>query len=325
MLILTLALGCMDTQVTPNYPPPEVAILAPVDGATVLEGTELLLTGTVMDLEDGLDQLDLSWSSSLEGVFTGEFVIDGDTVTLALPSGLQAGEHLLQLTATDSSGGSGTDDVLLTAVENTPPQVSIVSPAADGQVSSFAPLTLVASVSDEHSRAEDMIGIWTSSLDGELQGEASVSGATVSLALDDGLSPGTHQLAYQAIDELGAVGVDQITVEAWENQPPQVTFVLPQEGTHYEDHSTVVVQLQITDDEDRGDDLALSWSGLTDMSWCTGDLPLEGTGSGLVTATLRIECNHYYGVSDFVLAVSATDSTGATGQDMVVISGTCPP
>jgi hypothetical protein len=253
-----------------------------------------------------------------------ESTIDDNSVELILPTGLDEGEHVVEFSATDANGSVGTDSIVVVAEPNTAPEVSIISPGA-GSVSSYQPLTMVATLTDGHTRSEDLVWIWTSSVDGELSGDAELSGSTLSLYLADGLSEGVHELELQGIDEQGAVGVDRVTVEAESNAAPEVVFVLPESGSHYEDHSTVVVEVEITDDNDRGEDLELTWGGLVDYEWCTGELPSTGSSGGVVTTTLRIECNHYYGESDFFISVSAMDSAGATGQGSVVVSTTCPP
>ena len=325
MSLLSIVLACSDSQVTPNFPPPKVEILDPIDGMHLLEGRELTLRGAVVEYEEDVEDLRLEWSSSLQGPLLQDTVVDGAEVEMLVPSGLEVGEHDIQFTATDAIGSAGMDVVSVVVEANTAPEVVIVSPVDGATVGSHEPLTLIATIDDAHTSSEDLIWLWTSSLDGQLLGETEQSGNTTSVFLEEGLSEGSHHLELQAIDELGAVGVDSVEVEATENAAPEVVFLRPSEGDHFEDHSTIAVEVSVEDAEDRGDDLVLEWSGLVEEEWVSGDLPEVGTSGGTVTTTLRIECNHYYGVSEFVLGLTATDTAGASGSGSVVVTTTCPP
>ena len=93
--------------VTVSNEPPTVAITAPLDGASFTQGDFIAFTGTAMDPEDGaLTGASLVWSSSINGeIGTGESFSKND---------LSAGDHTINLTATDSHGATATDSVTIT-------------------------------------------------------------------------------------------------------------------------------------------------------------------------------------------------------------------
>lgn len=93
---------------------PVVQILAPLPGAQVVEGRELLLTGIASDAEDGDLSAGITWTSSLDGV-----IATGASATVSLSKGT----HTLAASVTDADGYSPGD----------PPQVTVtVAPDDDG-------------------------------------------------------------------------------------------------------------------------------------------------------------------------------------------------
>lgn len=87
--------------------PPVVTITAPDEGAQIVQGTEVVFSGTAEDPEEGVlpDSL-LVWTSSLDGE-----IGRGASVTTTQ---LSAGAHEVILTATDSRGNSATDTLAVT-------------------------------------------------------------------------------------------------------------------------------------------------------------------------------------------------------------------
>jgi hypothetical protein len=81
-------------------------------------GEPLVLTAIAVDLEDGsIPGADVQWSSSLAGSL-------GTGRTLLLPQGLEAGEHSITLTATDSAALQGQDTITVTVAADIPPSSS---------------------------------------------------------------------------------------------------------------------------------------------------------------------------------------------------------
>ena len=91
---------------------PVVQIDEPVDGTTLDLGTELLLRGTVSDDETPVEELGISWSSSVDGELSTAAADSSGTASAAAT--LSAGIHTLTLTVTDSTGLIGADSVVVT-------------------------------------------------------------------------------------------------------------------------------------------------------------------------------------------------------------------
>jgi hypothetical protein len=82
---------------------PQVYILSPEEGSTVLSGAVLYLQGSAYDLEDGaLGESSLRWDSSQDGdLGTGSLV----------RATLSEGQHVITLLATDNDGNIGTASI----------------------------------------------------------------------------------------------------------------------------------------------------------------------------------------------------------------------
>ncbi len=141
------------------------------------------LTGTGTDAEDGdLAGQSLVWRSSIDGELgTGT----------AIEVQLSAGEHVISLTVTDSSGVTTTVSAMLT-VTAIPPAVQIVTPESGAVVEPATMVNFTASATD--ATGTGLPGsalIWTSSIDGELG---------IGSAVAHTLSEGYHEISVTATD-----------------------------------------------------------------------------------------------------------------------------
>ena len=104
-----LAVACDDN--SPSGPAsPSVTIDAPQSGHVLLEGQDLLLSGSAVDPQEGsLSGGSLVWSSSIDG-----FLGTGTSLTVSSPS---VGIHVITLIANDSKGNQGTATVSVAVEE----------------------------------------------------------------------------------------------------------------------------------------------------------------------------------------------------------------
>jgi hypothetical protein len=172
----------------------------------VVDGTSITFTGSATDAEDGDISASISWSSDLDGGL-------GSGASVAAT--LSVGTHTITATATDSGSLSGSDSitVTVTATPNTPPTVTITSPADGTSVVDGTSITFNGTANDVEDGNISANISWSSSLDGGLGSGASVSAT---------LSVGTHTVTASVTDSGGLSGSDSITVTVTPTTPTWV-------------------------------------------------------------------------------------------------------
>ena len=83
----------------------------------------------------------------------------------------------IRLQAVDPEGGAGVQTISITILPTEAPTASIISPLPAGVCYSDQKITFEALVEDEEDDADQLVAIWTSDLDGELDVDAEVNSA----------------------------------------------------------------------------------------------------------------------------------------------------
>jgi extracellular elastinolytic metalloproteinase len=107
-----LVTGSSRCDPTPNTPP-DVAITAPPDGTTAIQGDPISFSGTANDAEDGDITASLEWSSSIDGP-----IGSGGSFTT---TELSVGSHTITAKATDSGSLEGIASISVTIEPKTGP------------------------------------------------------------------------------------------------------------------------------------------------------------------------------------------------------------
>ncbi|GEM_PF-2749594 len=109
---LASAFACNDGEVGVRNSPPEATIVLPQAAATLFAGDELTFEGRVGDGVTRPENLEVVWTSSIDGT-----LLEGspdNTGTTTFTAQLTPGAHTLQLTAIDAQGAGGSDAVDVT-------------------------------------------------------------------------------------------------------------------------------------------------------------------------------------------------------------------
>jgi len=193
---------------------PGISITAPADGSTVVAGEAVGFSASASDGEEGDLSTAIVWTSDLAGPL-------GSGASLTLTD-LAVGTHVVTASVTDAGGLAGSAAVTVVVVEpaNTPPGVTMLSPANGTTVSAGTALVFSASADDPEDGDLSAAIAWSSSLSGPLG-----SGASLTLT---SLSRGTHVVTAAVIDAGALVASATVTVTVTSPSPAPACGVGPE-------------------------------------------------------------------------------------------------
>jgi len=238
------------------------------------DGTEVTIVGTASDICDA--SLDYEWSEN--GTVLGN--------NLTLTETFNLGKHILMLTATDDTGNIGSDEVIVTVKDTTPPTVdagndlSVEQENADG-----TEVTIVGTASD----------VCDALLDYEWSENGTVLGNN--LILTETFNLGKHILMLTATDDTGNIGSDEVIVTVKDTTPPTVNAGPDQ---------TVM----------EGTPVTLNGSA---VDICDALLDYEWSENGTVLGNSPT-LTHTFPVGEHTVTLEATDDSGNSGMDTVLVT-----
>ncbi|WNO10573.1 PQQ-binding-like beta-propeller repeat protein [Teredinibacter sp. KSP-S5-2] len=300
--IITAVVTDSDNETTRSEPitvivnsPPTVAITAPGNASSFIQGESIQFIAQANDIED--DDVTLSqtikWRSSpvdyLSSVVGGAIQV----------SNLPLGEHQIIAEVVDSAGDSAVSAAITVTINEPPnsiPDVAITQPGNNTSFVQGETIHFVASATD----AEDDDTIlsqnikWRSNHDGIL----TVTGASVNV---NSLSPNDHSITAEVTDSAGGTGVSLpilVKVSAIPNTLPTVNITGPGTGSTFIQGEMIHFTAQATDAED--DDATLTQS----IQWRSDrNGPLSGLAGGSVYVSNLLVGSHS-------ITAEVTDSAG---------------
>jgi hypothetical protein len=136
--------------------PPAVAMLSPAEDTVFEEDEDVLFRALVAD-NSGPENLDLQWTSSIDGVLVDFDVPDPNGHVELATASLSVGSHVITLRATDPEAGQGEGRVTI-HIEGMPdhPTLEIVHPQVGEDGLEGWPFQFMARVSDRQDLATDL-------------------------------------------------------------------------------------------------------------------------------------------------------------------------
>lgn len=271
--------------------PPTVSIGNPIDGTSYTEGTLISFQGTANDTEDGSLDSSIVWTSSIDGNL--------GTGTPVNSSALTVGTHIITATVIDTATQSANDTITITInnAPNTPPVITISSPADASTYTQGDTVGFIASATDAEDGDLTASIAWTSSIDGAIG-----TGGSFSLTT---LSPGTHSITATATDSAPASASDSvtITINAPANNAPLVNISGPVSGSSFLTGVTIAFTGSASDTEDGSLSGSITWTS-----------SIDGTiGSGASFGTSLSEGTH-------TITASVTDSGGLSATYSITVT-----
>ncbi len=256
LIVTALLVGCSDSTISTNNSPPTALIQSPPDGWIQSVDDTLELRGRVQDIGTANGDLEISWSSSLDGVLFEGLPDDADGTTRLVMDPQTTGTHVITLTTFDEAGANGLDTIEVTFTADAAPGCSITSPSEGAAIDPSTPVLIQAQVSDDITPPEALGIQWFSSADGALStapaSQSGVASANVTLSAQP------HTISLIVTDASGNTCEDAVGVLS--NGPPStpVVAITPEPLSIFTDMRAEIVQESI-DPEGGEVSYALRW------------------------------------------------------------------
>jgi hypothetical protein len=311
LLIAAASLAaCSDSTITSNNPPPQAIIQSPPTGWIQPLQDTLELRGRVQDVGTPSAEIEIAWSSSLDGVLFEGLPDDAEGTTRFVMTAVHAGTHVLSLTAIDEAGASDVTSIEVTFTADSAPGCSITAPTGGSTIDPSEPVLLQAQVSDDLTAPEDLGVQWFSSADGALS-TASPSPSGVASA-NVTLSAQPHTLSLIVTDAAGNTCEDAVDVVSNGRPSTPVVAITPDPLSIFTDMRAEIVQESI--DPEGGE---VSYA----LRWILDDVPR----ADLVGAT--VPADQLARGQVWRVELTAQDDQGTTAElatDLAVVPDTAP-
>ncbi|MBT3217936.1 MAG: hypothetical protein HN348_02505 [Proteobacteria bacterium] len=137
---------------------PSVSISEPVEGAVFSEGETIIFEGVVFDDATDPVDLDVEWTSSIEGILPDTDPPDPDGYVEFLTPNLTDGIHLITLRATDGSLEQGEASVEIEVLDVPEmPSITVIHPTSTEKGVEGFPFVFQVEVGDEQDLPEELL------------------------------------------------------------------------------------------------------------------------------------------------------------------------
>lgn len=263
--------------VGPANSAPTCALATPDDGGVGLEGTAVVLSGTVGDVDEAATGLAVTLSSDHDGPLGTPTPDTAGQVTFTTTS-LSVATHVLTLQVTDGRGATCSD--IRTWKVGQAPWIRLTSPASSTLVDEGEALVASAEVGDPDGVASQVSLSWTSSVDG-LLAEGLADGTGNSTVVLPSLSVGLHELVATATDPDGFSSWDTVSLRV--NGAPSAPVVVLSPSPATTDVDLVATLAAPSVDPD-GDSVSYTWTwyrnGILSPVSASDILPASATSRG---------------------------------------------
>ncbi|MGC6511083.1 MAG: fibrinogen-like YCDxxxxGGGW domain-containing protein [Myxococcota bacterium] len=257
-VIFTMACDS-DKGVTAFNSKPVATITSHSDGDTVLEGFVTTFRGSASDPNHRFDQLTATWFVDAE-VLCDARVPESDG-TVQCEGVLPTTGSTVTLEVKDAGNATASAAVALVVEPTAAPQAEIHSPLAAGVYYSDQKIVFSGILSDAEDAASDLVGDWSSDLDGllsEVVVAPNSDGETEGFGY---LSEGQHAIQLTVEDTTGKTDSASVVVEVGPpNSAPLCQIITPQDGSVGTIGDVVSFTAQVSDVDIPSDWLTVSWS-----------------------------------------------------------------
>ena len=226
----------------------------------------------------------------------------------------------------DPADAADLDEITVVMIEDTPPDVEILTPITEGTYYANALISFSAQLSDEEDDVGDLILTWESSIDGTLS-LPMVADSTGLAEASTSLSAGEHSIRLEVEDSAGNTASDSVNIVVQEeNQAPICAIDSPNDADSFASGTMVLFEGYATDANIPSDQLSVEWysdkdAPLSDQTPLGTSVPNSADGT-FSFATVDLSENIH------TITMVVTDDQGETCTDSVLIAisgaGTAP-
>ena len=309
MLLSWLLLACDPDQgvSTHNTPPDTPVITSHADGESLRPGT-VELWGTVNDIDDPEDSLNITWALDSAAVCP-DATPDPTGVTVCVVDLNEPGEVKVALTVRDPQNGTASTSILLQVTPSDAPEPLILTPE-DGAVLALGDvLELAGSVSDPDDEATELSVSWAlEPADGgepiAIEDVTVLSNGDLETELLTLSEAGTFAVRLRATDPSGETGADSVTVEVLgENQDPTCSIDSPEEASAVALGEPMTFEGTVLDPDGAPEEASVTWTSDLD-----GTLKAGSPDSAGATSALASDLSAGW----HLVTLDATDARGGT-------------
>ncbi len=283
---------------------PVVTILSPSADDALRVGDAVTFSGRVTDAEDAPGDLLVAWEDEAGNALDIPCEPDATGLCETQTTLLTAGPQTCCLAATDQSGNTSTECVVLDVAEgNRAPECVIVAPVDGAFAAVDSLVSLDGTVSDADGGAltvewaDNGVGLSNGVVDGS--GEVAASAA---------FGAGSHVLTLSATDTDGASCSQSVTLRVGDG--PIVTIDTPTDGAIYGEDQAVTLSGVVVDNEDSPEALDLEWT--SDVDGVLDTSPADASGNVYAVVPSLSPGPHH-------LTLTAMDSDGLSTSAIVDI------
>lgn len=293
---------------------PQVTITSHSNSAEIQDGYIVSFVGQVSDANHQNSELIVTWSTN-NGELCSNLVPEdnGETICDAV---LVESDTEIRLQAIDPEGGAGVHTIDITILPTKAPTAEIISPLPSGVYYSDQKITFEGFVQDEEDPSEQLVAVWESDIDGELDIDTEINSAGTTLGYGY-LSQGEHAIELYVEDTTEKSDTTSVIINVGPpNSAPLCEITAPVTISSGPENQNIDFYASVSDVDIPSDLLTVTWT--SDKDGTLGTSTPNSSGDVLFSYSLL-------SVNTHTVTMTVTDEIGTSCTDFISYTVGTPP
>ena len=293
---------------------PTILIVSHSDGAEVKDGFAESFRATVSDDDNEFEELTVAW-------YVGENIVcDWEPATSSGESTCDVvfveGDNSIIAEVRDVQGSGARFELSIEVQPTEAPIVELLTPLSTENHYSDQLIQFSALVSDAEDSSEDLVALWSSSVDGELSLDTTIdSGGGISDYTY--LTEGNHAIELRVEDSTGKFSTEDVVIQVGgPNSVPTCSITEPVDGLSYVIGESITFRGIAEDLDIPSNQLQIEWSSNRDGVFDTTSASSDGSVSFIYSEL---------SVNDHTISLNVSDEVGAVCTSQILLSVGNPP